>query len=97
MGTSLHAAFNLVSGNEYWAIVIFIIGGQKTRFSESSQNSMSEKSIFGHLRSFFSTYKVFPGQVWLIPVSTFKEEYFNEKMSSLAGLKKKVFNFPQKY
>ena len=40
------------------------------------------------LRSFFSTYKFFPGRAWLFPVKTFKEEYFNEKMSSLAGLKK---------
>ena len=40
------------------------------------------------LRSFFSTYKFFSGRGWYFPVSTFKEEYFNEKMSSLAGLKK---------
>ena len=39
-------------------------------------------------RSFFSTYKLSPGRGFLFPVSTFKEEYFNEKMSSLAGLKK---------
>ena len=31
------------------------------------------------------------------PVSTIKEEYFNEKMSSLVGLKIKLFNFAQKY
>ena len=42
------------------------------------------------LRSFFSTYKFFPGREWLFPVNTFKEEYFNEKMSSLAGLKKVI-------
>ena len=53
MGTSLHAAFNLVSGNENWAIVIFIIGGQKMRFSESSQNSKSEKWIFGQFEIIF--------------------------------------------
>ena len=47
------------------------------------------------LRSFFSTYKFFPGQWWLFPVSIFQLEYFNEKMSSLAGLK--LYNFPQKY
>ena len=40
------------------------------------------------LRSFFYTYKFFPGRGWLFPVITFKEEYFNEIMSSLAGLKK---------
>ena len=41
-----------------------------------------------NLRSFFSTYKFFPGQGWHFPVSTFQEEYFSAKMSSLAGLKK---------
>ena len=39
-------------------------------------------------RSFFSTYNLFPGRGWYFIVSTFKEKYFNEKMSSLAGLKK---------
>ena len=53
MSKSLHAAFNLVSGNVYFAIVIFNIHGQKKRFSESSQNSTSEKSIFGHFEVIF--------------------------------------------
>ena len=34
------------------------------------------------------THKFFAGRERCFPVSTFKEEYFNEKMSSLAGLKK---------
>ena len=41
--------------------------------------------------------KFFPGQGWLFPVSTFKDEYFIGKISSLAGLKKKLFDFPQNY
>ena len=49
------------------------------------------------LRSSFSTYEFFPGQGWYFAVSVFQVEYFDEKMSSLAGLKKKLFNFPQKY
>ena len=53
MSTSLHAVLNVVSGNAYFVIVIFNIHGRKKRFSESSQNSMSEKSIFVNLRSFF--------------------------------------------
>ena len=53
MGTSLHAVFNLSSGNEDFVIVIFNIHGQKVRFSESGQNSMSEKSIFGHFEVIF--------------------------------------------
>ena len=48
------------------------------------------------LRSFFSTYKLFSGREWLFRVSVFKEEKFNEKMSSLAGLKKTVIQFPAK-
>ena len=54
MSTSLHAVFNLVSGNIYFVIGIFNIHGQKTRFSESTQNSVSEKSILGHFGVFFS-------------------------------------------
>ena len=48
MSTSLHVVFNVVSGNVYFVILIFNICGQKRRSSESSQNSISEKSIFGH-------------------------------------------------
>ena len=59
------------------------------RFSESSQNSISENSIFGQFEVFFLNVYFFPGQGWTFPVSTFKEECFNEKMSFLAGLKKK--------
>ena len=33
-------------------------------------------------------YKFFPGREWLFPVSTFIGEYFNEKTSSLAALKR---------
>ena len=57
------------------------------RFSESNQNSISEKSVVGHFE-FFPTYKFLPGRGWLIPVISFEEECFSEKMSSLACLKK---------
>ena len=53
MNTSLHAVFNLVSGNVYFVIGIFNICGRKMQFSESSQNSISEKSIFGHFEVIF--------------------------------------------
>ena len=53
MSTSLHAVLNVVSGNVYFVIVISNICGRKLRFSESSQNSMSEKSIFGHFEVIF--------------------------------------------
>ena len=42
------------------------------------------------LRSFFSTYKLFPGRGWHFPVTAFKEKNFNEKISSLPGLKKVI-------
>ena len=53
MSTSLHAVFDVVFGNVYFVIVIFKIHGRKMRFSESSQNSKSEKSIFGQFEVIF--------------------------------------------
>ena len=53
MRRSLHAVFNVVFGIVYFAIVIFNIHGRKMRFSESSQNSLFEKSIFGHFEVIF--------------------------------------------
>ena len=53
MSTSLHAVFNVVFGNVYFVIVISNICSRKMRFSESSQNSLSQKSIFGHFELFF--------------------------------------------
>ena len=53
MSTSLHAVFNVVSGNVYFVIVNFNIHGRKMRFSESTQNFISEKSIFGQFEVIF--------------------------------------------
>ena len=53
MSTSLHAVFNVVSGNVYFVIVIFNIQGRKMQFSESNENSMSENSIFGQFEVIF--------------------------------------------
>ena len=53
MSTSLHAVFNVVSGNVYFVIVILNIYGRKIRFFESTQNFISEKSIFGHFEVIF--------------------------------------------
>ena len=79
---------NVVSGNVYFVLPIFNIHGRKMRFSASSQKSVSEKSIFGPFEVIFSTYKFFQRRGWLFPNTTLKEEFFDEKMSSLAGLKK---------
>ena len=51
--TLLHAIFYVVFGNVYFVIVIFNIHDRKMRFSESCQNSMSEKSIFGRFEAIF--------------------------------------------
>ena len=53
MSTSLRAVFTVVSGNVYFVIVIFNIHGRKIGFSESSQNSVFEKSIFGQFEVIF--------------------------------------------
>ena len=53
MSTLLHAVSNVVFGNAYFVVVIFSICGRKKRFSESSQNSMSENLIFGHFEVIF--------------------------------------------
>ena len=55
MSTSLHAVFDVISGNVfYFIIVISNICGRKMQLSESSQNSISEKSIFGQFEVIFS-------------------------------------------
>ena len=60
MSTSLHAVFNVVFGNVYFVIVISNICGRKMQFSESSENSMSENSIFGHFEAIFPNVYIFP-------------------------------------
>ena len=83
MSTSLHAVFKLVSGSVYFVINIFNNHGKKIQFFGSSQNSVSKKSIFGHLEVIF-----LKSRGWFFPVGTFEKQYFHEKMSSPAGLKK---------
>ena len=53
MSTTLHAAFKVVSGNAYFVIVIFNIPARKMQIFGSSQNSISEKSIFGQFEVIF--------------------------------------------
>ena len=53
MSTSLHADFIFVFGNVDFFIVIFNVSGREMRFPESSQNSISEKSIFGRFEVIF--------------------------------------------
>ena len=47
MRASLHAVFIVVFGKVYFVIVILNIDGRKMRFLKSTQNPISEKSIFG--------------------------------------------------
>ena len=97
MSISLHAVFNVVFGNVYFVIVISQICGRKCDFLKVLKIPYPKNRFLVNLRSFSSTYKFFPGRGWYFPVSTFKSKYFDGKMSSLAGLKKKLFIFPQKY
>ena len=53
MSTSLNKVFNLIFGIVYFVVLIFNIHGRKMQFSESSENSESEKSIFGHFNVIF--------------------------------------------
>ena len=60
MSTSLHAVFKVVPGNVYFVSVFSSIHSRKMRFSGSTQNSMSEKSIFGQFKVIFLNVKMFP-------------------------------------
>ena len=57
----LHADFIVVFGIVYFVTVISNIRGWKMRFSESSQNSISEKSIFGHFEAVLLNLYILPG------------------------------------
>ena len=61
---------------------------EKCNFLKVVKISNPKNQFLVNLRSFFSTYKIFPGPVWYFPVSTFKGEHFDEKTSSLVALKK---------
>ena len=87
--TLSHAVSKVVFGQKILCSTFSNIHVGKMRFSASSQNSISEKSfslsLWGH---FFSTYTIFPGRGWSFLVTKVKEQYFNEKMSSLVGFNK---------
>ena len=90
MSTTLRAVFNLVFGNVLFVLVTVNIHGRKMRLSASSQNFSSHRKnwFLVTLKSNFSTFNFFPGQEMLFLVSTFKVEYSNKKINSVAGLRK---------
>ena len=51
---------NVVSGKVCFVTVFFNIHGRKTRFSASSQNSISEKPTFGPFEVIFLNVQIFP-------------------------------------
>ena len=59
MRTPLHAVYNVVSGNVNFVVVIFSICCLKMRVSASSQNSITEKSVFGQFEVFFLNVQIF--------------------------------------
>ena len=76
-------------GSVYFFVVSFYISGRKMRFPESSQNSISEKSIFGQFEVIFLNVQILPRNGVVISGYYFKEKFFTEKMSSVVDLKKK--------
>ena len=60
MSTTLHAIFNVVFDNIYFVIGFVTVHGWKKRCSESSQKSISEKSIFGHFEVIDLNVQSFP-------------------------------------
>ena len=61
---------------------------EKCYFLQVLKISYPKNRLSVTLRSFFSTYNFFPGQKWFFPANKSEEECVNEKVSSLAGLKK---------
>ena len=53
MSTKLQVVFSLVFGDVYFVKIIFNDHGQKFPFSQSKQNSLSEKLIFGQFGVLF--------------------------------------------
>ena len=77
----------------FYFFSIFMV--EKGDFLKVAKILLPKKRFLVTLRSIFLTYEFFPGQGWLFPVSTFQEEYLNEKISSLTGLKK-IIHFSAK-
>ena len=92
MNTSSHAVLAIVSGNIYFKFIIFIIHGGKMQFPAFIKIFSCENQFLIIFMSFFSTYNFVPGRGCFFLVSKFTKKYFNEKMISLAGLNKELFN-----
>ena len=69
---------------------------EKCDFRQVVNFPFPKNRLLINLSPLFSTYELFLEWGWIIPVSTFEEKYFNEKMSSLADFNKILFNFLQK-
>ena len=69
----------------------------KCDFPHVAKIPYQKKRILVIFMSIFSTQKNLSNQGWLFRNRMFKKEYFKEKMSSVACLRKKLFTFPQKY
>ena len=61
---------------------------EKCEFLKVVKIPCSKNRFLVTLVSFLSTCNFLPGRGWLSPVSTVQKEFFNEKKSSLACLKK---------
>ena len=70
----------------FWLFSIFMV--KKYDFLKVVQIPYPKNRFLVILRSFFSTYNLFSGRGGIFLFFTFTVEFFNEKLSSLAGLKK---------
>ena len=90
MSTSLDAALEVVASIGNFVLPIFNFHGRNFAFLKLVQFPYPRNQFFVIMKSFFSTYKIFPGRGCLVPVSKIEDECFREKMDTLAGLNKKV-------
>ena len=67
MSTSLHKIFNLVAGNVYVSYLILLFLVEKRDFLQVLKTPIPKNRFLVSLRSFFSTYKFFPG--WGVVIS----------------------------
>ena len=87
----------------FFFTLLFIFLGQENQFCASSQTFFYRRSrISVTFRSTLSSYKILGGGGrigwrYFFPVVAFRDEYFSEKMSSIADLNKKLSNFLLRY
>ena len=70
---------------------------QKCHFLHVLNFSSWKYQFLVNLSIFSWTYRIFPGLGWSFPVNVFEKEFFQRKMSSLAGRNENSSTFPRRY